>query len=87
MEAEYGLSKVCELLIYNKSKVLQNTMNAVVDLTNSRLRTIIFSAIQRKQNGKCHRCKINIILSDTVVSNGKGIGYYHKSCAEKLHII
>ena len=23
---------------------------------------------------------------DTVVSNGKGRGYYHKSCAEKLHM-
>ena len=65
----------------------QNTMTAVVDLTNSQLRTIIFSAIQRKQDGKCRRCKINITLSDTVVSNGNGRSYYHKSCAEKLHII
>ena len=47
----------------------------------------IFSVIQQKQNGKCRHCKRNITLSDTVVSNGKGRGYYHKSCAEKLHII
>lgn len=65
----------------------QNNMNAVVDLSNSQLRTIIFSAIQRKQNGKCRRCKTTITLSDTVVSNGNGRGYYHKFCAEKLHII
>ena len=62
-------------------------MNAVVDLKNSKLRTRIFSVIQRKQNGQCHRCKINITPSDTVVSNGNGRGYYHKSCAEKLQIL
>jgi hypothetical protein len=47
----------------------------------------IFSVIQLKQDGKCRHCTGNITLSDTVVSNGKGRGYYHKSCAEKLHII
>jgi hypothetical protein len=62
-------------------------MNAVVDLKNSQVRTKIFSVIQKKQNGKCHHCKRNIVLSDIVVSNGNGRGYYHKSCAEKLHIL
>ena len=81
------MTKVCELLMYNKSKMLQNTMNAVVDLKNSQVRTRIFSVIQKKQNGNCHHCTRNITLSDTVVSNGNGRGYYHKSCAEKLHII
>ena len=71
------MTNVCELLIYNKCKVLQNTMNAVIDLRIPQLRTRIFSVIQKKQNGKCHRCKINITLSDTVVSNGNGRGYYH----------
>ena len=65
----------------------KDTMNAVIDLNMSQLRTRIFSVIQKKQNGKCHRCKINITLSDTIVSNGNGRGYYHKSCAEKLNII
>ena len=87
MEAEYELTKVCELPMYNKFQVLQNTINAVVDLKNSQVRARIFSVIQTKQNGKCHHCKINITLSDTVVSNGNGRGYYHKSSAEKLHII
>ena len=73
--------------MYNKSRVLQNNMNAVVDLKNSQVRTKIFSVIQTKQNGKCHHCTRNITLSDTVVSNGNGRGYYHKSCAEKLHIL
>ena len=62
-------------------------MNAVIDLRIPQLRTRIFSVIQKKQNGKCHWCKINITLSDTVVSNGSGRGYYHKSCGEKLHIL
>jgi hypothetical protein len=39
------------------------------------------------KDGKCRRCKITITLSDTVVSNGNGRGYYHKFCAEKLHIL
>jgi len=47
----------------------------------------IFSVIQQKQNGKCRHCNRNISMSDTVVSNGKGRGYYHKSCAKLLHII
>ena len=67
--------------------ILQNSMNAIVDLKNSQVRIKIFSVIQTKQNGKCHHCKKNIMLSDTVVSNGNGRGYYHKSCAEKLHIL
>ena len=29
----------------------------------------------------------NITLSDTVVSNWKGHGYYHNLCAEILHMI
>ena len=87
MEASYGLTKVCELLIYNKSKILQNTVNALVDLKNSQVRTRIFSVIQKKQNGKCHHCKRIVTISDTVVSNGNGRGYYHKQCAEKLQII
>ncbi len=29
----------------------------------------------------------NITVKDTVVSNGSGRAYYHKSCAEKLHIV
>ena len=57
-------------------------MNAVVDLRNSRLRTKIFSVIQMKQNGKCHRCKINITKADTVVSKRNERGYYNKSRAE-----
>ena len=50
-------------------------------------RNRIYSVIQKKQNGKCRRCKMNITLSDTVVSNCNGRGYYHKTCAEKLHIV
>jgi hypothetical protein len=45
-----------------------------------------FSVIQHKQNGKCRHCTRNITLSDTIVSNCNGRGYYHKSYAEKLHI-
>ena len=62
-------------------------MNAVIDLKIPQIRIRIFSVIQKKQNGKCLQCKINIMLSDTVVSNDNGRGYYHKFCAEKLRII
>jgi hypothetical protein len=64
-----------------------NTMIAIINLAMPHLRKRIFSVIQKKQNGKCHHCKRNITQSDTVVSNGHGRGYYHKSCAEKLHVI
>ena len=57
-------------------------MIAVINLAMPHLRKRIFSVIQQKQNGKCHHCKRNITLSDSVVINGKGRSYYHKSCAE-----
>ena len=60
---------------------------AVIDLSRPHVQNRIFSVIQLKQNGKCRHCTRNIALSDTVVSNCNGRGYYHKSCAEKLHII
>jgi hypothetical protein len=62
-------------------------MIAIINLKSPHLRGRIFSCIQKKQNGKCRHCKMNITLGDTIVSNGNGRGYYHKSCAEKLHII
>ncbi|MGA8566091.1 MAG: hypothetical protein WB587_15190 [Nitrososphaeraceae archaeon] len=33
--ASRSRAKYCELLVYKKSKILHNTMNAVVDLKNS----------------------------------------------------
>jgi hypothetical protein len=81
------LINVSELVVYNKHKYSPNTVIAVINLSMPHLRKRIFSVIQQKQNGKCHHCKRNITLSDTVVSNGKGRGYYHKSCAEILRIL
>jgi hypothetical protein len=81
------LTNVYELVVYNKYQDSQDTVIAVINLNMQHLRTRIFSVIQQKQNGKCHHCRKNIALSDIVVSNGKGRGYYHKSCAEKLHIL
>ncbi|MGA9942342.1 MAG: hypothetical protein WBP88_10135 [Nitrososphaeraceae archaeon] len=81
------MTNVSELVVYNKHKDPPDTVIAVINLAMPHLRKRIFSVIQQKQNGKCHHCKRNITLSDTVVSNGKGRGCYHKSCAEKLHVL
>ena len=78
------MTNVSELVVYNKYRDSQDTVIAVINLNMQHLRTQIFSVIQQKQNGKCHLCRKNIALSETVVSNGKGRGYYHKLCAEKL---
>jgi len=81
------LTNVYELVVYNKYKDSPDTVIAVIDLKMPRLRKRIFSVIQQKQNGKCRHCRKNITLSDTMVSNGNGRGYYHKLCAEMLHIL
>ena len=43
------MTKVCELLMYNKSKMLQNTMNAVVDLKNSQVVLEFFLSFKRNK--------------------------------------
>jgi len=50
-------------------------MNTIVDLNISQLAQEFLLSFKR-----------NITLSDIVVSNGNGRGYYRKSCADKLHI-
>ncbi len=62
-------------------------MISIIYLRSPHLRDRIFASIQKKQNGKCRHCKNNITLEDIVVSNRNGRGYYHKYCAEKLHIV
>lgn len=62
-------------------------MISVIDLSVPHMQNRIFSIIQQKQDGKCRHCRRLITVTDTVVSNGSGRGYYHKSCAEKLHIL
>jgi hypothetical protein len=42
-------------------------------------------AIAKKQNGKCRQCRGFIKVSEGIVSNGGY--YYHKECAQKLHIV
>lgn len=73
------MTNVSELVLYNKYKDSADTVIAVIDLNMPHLRNRIFTVIQQKQNGKWHHCKRNITVSDTVVSDGKGRGYYHKS--------
>ena len=43
------------------------------------------NAIAKKQNGKCRQCKDFIKANEGIVSNGGY--YYHKDCAQKLHIV
>jgi hypothetical protein len=64
-----------------------STMISVIDLSAPHMQNRIFSIIQQKQDGKCRHCRRLITVTDTVVSNGSGRGYYHKSCAERLHIL
>jgi hypothetical protein len=41
-----------------------------------------------RQNGACRFCKDKLMYTETVVSVGHtNKRYYHRPCAEKLHII
>ena len=64
-----------------------SVMISIIDLSAPHIQNRIFSIIQQKQDGKCRHCRRLITVADTVVSNGSGRGYYHKSCAERLHIL
>ncbi len=59
----------------------------ILDTSNPYIRGRIHSIIRRKQHGKCHFCNIILSSQDIIVSCGNGRSYYHKSCAQKLHII
>lgn len=44
--------------------------------------------IKTKQNGLCYLCRSEIGDNDIIVSHGHtNRHYYHKGCAEKLHIL
>jgi len=48
----------------------------------------MLSIIKTKQNGLCYLCRMVIHDADTIVSHGHmNRHYYHKGCAEKLHIL
>ena len=62
-------------------------MDAIIDLEEtSYAKSDIFSHTT-KTKWQMSYCIRIITLSDTVVSNCNGRGYYHKTCAEKLHIL
>ena len=46
----------------------------------------VSQAIELKQSGKCRRCGKNFTADEQIVSNGKRKKYYHRECAQKLHI-
>lgn len=46
------------------------------------------SIINAKQNGLCYFCRTKIEEYDVIVSHGHmSRHYYHKICAQRLHII
>jgi hypothetical protein len=46
----------------------------------------VSQAIELKQSGKCRCCGKNFTADEQIVSNGKRKKYYHRECAQKLHI-
>ena len=40
-----------------------------------------------KQSGKCRYCGKEFVADEQIVSNGKRKKYYHKECAQTLHIV
>lgn len=69
---------------------LENKMGRYTIITNEHrsYRRIIDSIIKRRQNGLCYFCRLKIEDDDILVSRGhSNKHYYHKTCAERLHIV
>jgi len=58
-----------------------------IDVLNPYITNRIQSIIDKRQNGKCHKCGDTLAASDGIVSSGYHRNYYHTECARKLHII
>jgi hypothetical protein len=54
---------------------------------NTALRNRVFVKIHQKQNGNCKLCKRRFDHDETIIASGRTRRYYHKPCAERLHII
>jgi hypothetical protein len=63
------------------------TRATIIDLSNPRTSRRVLPIIKERQDGKCHYCHVEFRMSDVLVSCGNPRSYYHKSCAQKLHII
>jgi hypothetical protein len=58
-----------------------------IDILNPYLTIRIQSIIDKRQNGKCHKCGEILDALKGIVSRGYKRSYYHTECARKLHII
>jgi hypothetical protein len=63
------------------------TRAKIIDLSNLHVNHRVLSIIKERQDGKCHYCHVEFRMSDVLVSCDSPRSYYHKSCAQKLHII
>jgi hypothetical protein len=52
------------------------------------VKSIIKTIIKTRQNGLCYSCRLKIEDLDILVSHGGKVRhYYHKECAERVHIL
>jgi hypothetical protein len=57
-------------------------------ITNEHKTERLHAIIKTRQNGLCYFCRTEFEGNDVMVSHGYlNRHYYHKVCAEKLHII
>jgi hypothetical protein len=57
-------------------------------ISNERRTRRMVTIIKTRQNGLCYLCKLEIRDNDIIVSHDHmNRHYYHKRCAEKLHIL
>jgi hypothetical protein len=57
-------------------------------ISNERRTRRMVTIIKTRQNGLCYLCRLEIRDKDVIVSHGHmNRHYYHKGCAEKLHIL
>ena len=70
------------------NKNVQQEMVRSFVITNERRTRRMVTIIKVRQNGLCYLCRIKIQDDDIIVSHGHmNRHYYHKECAEKLHIL
>lgn len=77
-----------KLEIYYVIKVVYLAQPIIFTNIEPVIKRRVLTIIKKKQDGKCHYCDLKFTANDIIVSCGtRRRNYYHKTCAERLHII
>jgi hypothetical protein len=88
METTNNEQRTTNNVYYSKTTFIFLMVKAqLIDFSNPYTYGRLQSLIEKRQNGKCHKCGEPLVASDGIVARGYKRHYYHRECAIKLYII